>query len=297
MKYFFTLFLILFIDKTFGFDIFDRGEENLKCTEFKGLIEHDTLLHVPCLLIRIMEHLKKCPNKIFYHALLDIRCSEKCTSGYLKKKIIGIKDRIVSNTQNSLELRRSKQISKAKKLITTLTSAPANLTYHINDNDCLTFANAIKIYFEDNEEIYGIRRNLITNSKALDFSLPLDEKKIDKMIDSMRCTAEVRSDVSHFHYYKYLVSSLKNLSALSSNPKEGEISKKIVPLSLSDITELFYPYVEMDDKYNRILPSHSYLGYFIQNHETLFLKPSPCDDKKSSDFDAKKSIKNFFKKI
>ena len=271
-----------------------RNDENLKCTEFKGQIDPEFLLHVPCLFIRIMEHVKKCPNKVYYYNVVDIRCSEKCTSGYLKKKFIGIKDRIVSNTQNSLELRRSKQKAKAKKLYSFLVSSPANFSYSTNDYDCLTFANALKLFFEENKNVLSLRKNFVPNSKSIDVSLPLDYNKIEKTLETIRCKAQLKSDISSFHYIKYLVGSLKNLSTISESLTSQDPGfKKNIPLTLNDIGQIFYPYVEMEDKFNRILPSHSYLAYFLTNYDNLFLKNPPCNEKQT---DGKTSFKNFFKK-
>ncbi|RNA29205.1 hypothetical protein BpHYR1_044935 [Brachionus plicatilis] len=272
------------------------SDENLKCTEFKGQIDPDILLHVPCLFIRIMEQMKKCPNKVYYYNILDIRCSEKCTSGYLKKKFVGIKDRIVSKTQKSLELRRSKQKSKAKKLYAYLVSSPANFSYTTNDHDCLTFAFAMKLFFEENQDVLSLRKIFVPNSKSTDISLPLDVNKIEKTLDSIRCKTQFKSDISTFQYVKYLVGSLKNLSSTSESLASQDTSfKNNIPLTLNDISTLFYPYVEMEHKFNRILPSHSYLANFLQNYDNLFLKNSPCSDGQT-DTENKRSFKNFFKK-
>lgn len=45
-------------------------EENSKCTEHKGKVDANFLLHVPCILIRIIEHLKECPAKSFVDTFL-----------------------------------------------------------------------------------------------------------------------------------------------------------------------------------------------------------------------------------
>lgn len=294
MKFNFSLELFFVILSIYLANGLKSNDENLKCTEFKGQMDPEILLHVPCLFIRIMEHVKKCPNKAYYYSIVDIRCSEKCTSGYLKKKLVGFKDRIVSNTQNSLELRRSKQKAKAKKLYSFLVSSPANFSYSTNDYDCLTFATSLKLFFEENKNVLSLRKIFVPNSKSIDVSLPLDPTKIEKTLDSIRCKTQLKSDISTFHYIKYLLSSLKELSSASESLASQDPGfKKNIPLTLNDMGQLFYPYVEMEDKFNRILPSHSYLAYFLTNYDNLFQKKPVCSEKQS---DVKSSFKNFFKK-
>lgn len=46
-------------------------EENAKCTEHKGNVGADFLLHVPCLLIRIMEYMKSCPISSYMDTFLS----------------------------------------------------------------------------------------------------------------------------------------------------------------------------------------------------------------------------------
>jgi hypothetical protein len=43
---------------------------NTRCTEFKDQIDPDILLHVPCLLIRLMEQVKHCPANSFIPTFL-----------------------------------------------------------------------------------------------------------------------------------------------------------------------------------------------------------------------------------
>lgn len=45
---------------------------------------------------------------------------------------------------------------------------------------------------------------------------------------------------------------------------------KTTKLSLTDVVQLFYPYVEMTDRFKRVFNSHSYLNYFMQNQNSLF---------------------------
>lgn len=48
-----------------------KNDENSKCTEHKGRVASDFLLHVPCLLIRIMEYLKSCPVTTYLDTFLS----------------------------------------------------------------------------------------------------------------------------------------------------------------------------------------------------------------------------------
>lgn len=59
-------------------------DENSKCTEHKGIVHGDFLLHVPCLLIRIMENLKKCPVKSYVNTFLGMKTKFK----YLQQNLI-----------------------------------------------------------------------------------------------------------------------------------------------------------------------------------------------------------------
>lgn len=55
-----------------------KYEENLKCTEHKGRVSPDYLLHVPCLLIRLVEHLKHhCPIGSVVDTFLSIQPTNK----------------------------------------------------------------------------------------------------------------------------------------------------------------------------------------------------------------------------
>ena len=45
-------------------------EENLKCTEFKDTIDSSLILHVPCILMRIVEQLKQCQIDTFQNSFL-----------------------------------------------------------------------------------------------------------------------------------------------------------------------------------------------------------------------------------
>ena len=57
-----ALFLILSIIALYSFNlpVTTSYVENLKCTEFGNSIDSKLILQVPCVLIRLMEHLKEC---------------------------------------------------------------------------------------------------------------------------------------------------------------------------------------------------------------------------------------------
>lgn len=69
----------------------------------------------------------------------------------------------------------------------------------------------------------------------------------------------------------------------------------VVYLSLNDIIQLFYPYVEMKSIFKRILPSHSYLNYFMLNYDNLFNKESGnCGQNDGTLVGPKKPFSRFF---
>lgn len=45
--------------------------ENLKCTEFGNTVDSKVILQVPCVLIRLMEHLKECSIETFKSEFLS----------------------------------------------------------------------------------------------------------------------------------------------------------------------------------------------------------------------------------
>lgn len=55
-----------------------------------------------------------------------------------------------------------------------------------------------------------------------------------------------------------------------------------INLNLNDIVQLFYPYVEMTDRFKRILATHSYLNHFMLNYESLFTKEASCEPENSN---------------
>lgn len=246
----------------------DTDSNNFKCTELKDTVDPGVLLHVPCTLIRLTEHLKKCSFNSFFEAFLTIRCSEKCASGSLKKKL----DRFTEHFKkkdDKIELVIQKYKKQAKKLFTIMEKSPANLTVNVNkDFDCMTFGYALKHYFESFQSNHSIRE-LFSLS---DESMQIDEKLVEKQIERFRCVPEVKSDISFYHYLKYVSDSLRAMASSESTPKSE--------LNIVNVAHLFAPYVELDDKFSRILPGHSYLLYILQNHDKLFGNNTPCDNEK-----------------
>ena len=50
-------------------------EGNLKCTEFKGALDAQLVMHVPCLFIRLMERLKQCSFNTIQESFLSKKSS------------------------------------------------------------------------------------------------------------------------------------------------------------------------------------------------------------------------------
>lgn len=70
----------------------------------------------------------------------------------------------------------------------------------------------------------------------------------------------------------------------------------ITTLTLTDVVLLFYPYVEMTDRFKRVLISHSYLNYFMVNYESLFAKDTAaCESSKAEEpHNSKNKFVKFF---
>lgn len=318
-----------------------KNEENIKCTEFKETLDKNTLLHVPCLLIRLMEQLKLCPARTYTETFLTIKCSEK--SGTVRKKLKEVKDRIMPNSPRS-DLKRTRSFNEGRRLMQQLISSPASL---VNKKllDCRTFSYALRLYLEENQYMYALRRIFILNKNIQDESLPLYEEKIDRQLNTLKCRDSIKTDQSFFYYIKYLIESFKFLVSESVNSQtilmekqqlhqlaggelapvddkvanrldsdsqssgsskselltmiENESLKNIttspIYLNVHDVVQLFYPYVEVTNRFKRILPSHSYLSYFMLNYETLFNSNSSCTTKNTSEDESKGP--RFLKKI
>ena len=268
-SFLFLIGLLCAANSSLGFSLLKKDKENVRCTELKDTIDPDILLHVPCVLIRLVEHLKKCPTDSYINLFLEgIKCSEKCTSGHIKNKLTRMKERITSNIEESVELKKKAAIKKAKKLINYLETTPSNLTLKLDTFDCPTFGYALKDFFEKNEDLYSIRKNLI-GDKTSDFSMPIEEDTLKNTMEYFRCKKEIKTDESFFHYLKYLLKSLRGLADSSNEAQK---------LSINDLTEIFYPYIEMRDKFNRILLSHSYLGYLLNSYDSVFNIQEQCPE-------------------
>ena len=295
---------------------FSKEKENTHCTELKDSIEPNILLHVPCVLIRLVEHLRQCPILSYMYIFIGgIKCDDITASGYLKKKIIRMKERIVTSFDESIELKKQTLMSQASRLNEYLETIPVNLTVKdFPEYDCPTFAYGLMEYFGKNEDALKmkIRRKLIDKSThAQELSWPIDQDYLKKVMDYYRCTEEIKTDRSFFFYVKYVVKSLRSLAtSLTASKKTADdstyqsdtlspVAKKsssntTLILSVNDIAETFYPYVEMMDKYKKILLSHSYLVYMMNNYEEIFETKEACvkNTKKP-----KEKFQNFFAQI
>ncbi len=195
-------------------------------------------------------------------------------------------------------------VKQIKKLTDYLVTTPTNVTLTVQHFDCVTFAAALKSYFDDYHGHYAIRNVMVTNKLQTDLSLPLDPNEITRLVAKLHCKNQISTDKSVFQVFKYLTGSLVGLA-------------KSTGLTNSDMVELFYPFVEMNDRFDRVLPSHSYLNYFLENYDPLFQANScggakqavveaPAADEEDKDANeeaseavttTKKSIKAFFNKF
>jgi hypothetical protein len=154
--------------------------------------------------------------------------------------------------------------SQIKKLTKYLVTAPVNLTLAIKSLDCTIYAAALKEYFTQSQATQAIRAVMIPNKLKTDVSQPLDTSDIDASLSKLRCKTEINTDKSIYHVFKYVATSLLGLGRASS-------------LTPHDLVQAFYPYVEMSDRYNRVLISQSYLAYFLDNYSALF-EVKDCGD-------------------
>lgn len=178
-------------------------------------------------------------------------------------------ERLSRKKDSNSELTIAKYKKQAKKLFTILEKSPANLTINLNkDFDCMTFGYSLRLYFEQFQSNHSIRA-LLSQS---DDSTPIDENMIDRQIEYFRCVPEVKSDISFYQYFKYLSDALKFIATNDASSKPE--------LSLMNIAQLFNPFVELNDRFTNILPSHSYLLYMLQNYDKLFTVSTPCEGQK-----------------
>ncbi len=147
---------------------------------------------------------------------------------------------------------------QVKKLTDLLITTPVNVTLTIQSFDCATFAAALKAYFEEFHSHYAIRNVMVANKLNTDKSTPLDTSEIARLVGKLHCKNEISTDKSVFQVFKYLTGALIDLARSSTG------------LTNADMAELFYPYVEMSDRFSRVLPSQSYLSHFLENYEPLF---------------------------
>jgi hypothetical protein len=239
-------------------------KKNSNCVEFKESLDRDTILQVPCKLLRLVQVLKLCPLNVYQDVFVDIRCSEKCLSGFIKKKFNRLKSSL-SRAKNK-DVTEFDEMKRAKKLFNFLDTSISNAT-DTSKNTCRTYAFALKIYLEKYQKKMSIRKRVL---KASQHKQPLNENIIINKLEYFRCSNATKNDeISYFFYLKYLLGFLRNLS--SAEPKSTTVN---------DVTQIFYPYVEMTNKFDRILPTQSYLLYLLENFNTIFSKTS-C---KSKDF-------------
>ena len=241
--------------------------------------------------------------------LADIRCSEKCTSGYIKKRISNFKERF-SYTMNITTVQKTSLADRGRQILRQLRTAPAQKRNKKSpyDNECIAYGFALRFYFEDHKE-KAIRYKLINNHNS-------DESMGDmvkRRLELFRCVKDLRGDESYHAYLKYLVKSW--LTLVKDNDKDakgGKDTKKNESgdtkddkkrkkrtkdsdnessdddddedkIDANDLTQLLYPYMEMYDTYDRTIPSHSYLGYMFKHAKKVFPdkeKKCPNDDKK-----------------
>ena len=173
---------------------------------------------------------------------------------------------------------------KAENLLDILAVSPANLTsqYGKQTFDCKTFGVALGLYFEKNQNVFSLRNNFRDKSDEDDGYHPdtsslINTNFINKKLDEFKCAGKLATDQSYYHYLKYLTQSM--LAIVNSNSKSK--------INTTDIAVMFLPFVELNNKFNRILPSHSILLYLI-NNENLFANdgcvPNEKDDKSKSLF-------------
>ena len=151
----------------------------------------------------------------------------------------------------------------AKKLIKDLQTTPSNFTMNIQNSNCLTVGYALRFYLENNQNKYSLRKNFDEDNE--DLLGDLDQDLINKKIEEFKCSKEIRTDESYYYYLKYITSCLSTLNAKTQSLK-----------NIIDVVQVFYPYIETNDRFNRILPSQSYLSYIVQNSQDLFSKKEDC---------------------
>jgi hypothetical protein len=143
-------------------------------------------------------------------------------------------------------------------------SSTVNDTLSRGEYDCAVYGLALKSYFEQHQNQFAIRRVMMQHKFDIDKSEALNSDEMNKKLTDLKCVKQTLTDKSYYNYFKYLTWSLRKISDNNrENPGVASVSSK-------DMMQVFYPYVEMSDKTKQILPSHSFLGYFLNNYESLF---------------------------
>lgn len=233
-------------------------DENLKCTEFNESVDAKTILHVPCVFIRLMERLKQCDFQSIQESFSDLngRMTGKLRKGasQVRGKTSRLKNKIMK--QSGYALKDGVQ-NNSNKLLSFLVRSPANSS--TDEIACPLFAKAMRIYLEGRQKELNLRRLLV------------EDKDLSAAIDELKCDQTLSSDESNYFYIKYLSKSILDILKASGTKKMTEI----------DMAVLFVPFVEMPSRFERILPSQSFLLNILQNHKKLFASDVCEIDKKT----------------
>ncbi len=200
-----------------------------------------------------------------------------------KKKLNRLQERLtIKNKKAQPELTLKAYKKQSKKLLSILEKSPANFTIG-SDFDCMTYGYALRDYFEMYQSNHSIRALISMN----DDSMPLEEDLIEKKIEYFRCIPQLKVDISFYHYFKYLVESFRLMATNDATTKPE--------LSIINIAQLFSPFIELNDRFEHVLTSHSYLLYILQNYEKLFSKTEPCGNESQVVKDEKKKEMEIWK--
>jgi len=157
----------------------------------------------------------------------------------------------------------------SKNLLKNLRKTPANLTStFITDQniDCNLYGYALRTYIEINRASLSLRlafKAEYTETNP-DESVKINSNAVIKKIEELKCIRQLTSDDSYYFYLKYITNSLHDIVKLNSKSQ----------VNIVDVTVIFLPYIELVNKSDRILPSHSILLYILQNSEKLFSNDS-----------------------
>lgn len=242
-------------------------DENLKCTEFNESVDAKTILHVPCVFIRLMERLKQCDFQSIQESFTDLdgRMTAKLRKGasQVRSKTSRLKNKIMK--QSGYTLKDDVQ-NNSNKLLGFLVGSPANSS--ADEMVCPLFAKATRIYMEGRQSELNLRQ-------LLD-----GDKDLSAAIDELKCDQTSSSDESNYFYIKYLTRSILDILKATGDKKMTEI----------DMAMLFMPFVEMPSRFERTLPSQSFLLNILQNHKKLFASDVCEIDKKAGKKSGKLNI-------